>query len=460
MKVFIIYYYISIIFIINIFHSYSLKFTIHQIHSNKNIRSLINENNNNNSNNFGHTPLSSSKEGLYTINLNIGNPNQHFNVLLDIVTPFLWVNNDNCKECKSENKFIPSSSSSFAKSSDIIKINYFSGEISGNICNDDIGFDFNHSLISKFNFILINETYLNYEFDGIFGLSKGVSDIKTLEYSTMYQIQRNKILEKNIFLLEFPKNNFYMGEIPSYLNEYNSYSCKNMKNNKFDSYYWNCIYENIKFNNNNQLIPTNSSINNYIIFNTGTNCLIFPTNYISKFKDIILSNKLLENNNCSIKINQDRNNLYELICNNNIDDENNEEYQNIYNNEEFISIYLNKEKKIFFKLNELYNKEDKNFKIYFMDTPNNAIILGTPFFEKYTILLDKDNNNIIIYDGIKKEDKKKILPIVISIIFIIIIVIFIILLIYKIIKRKRQISSNQIEKHFSSYSGVFVPEKE
>lgn len=451
------YIFISIIFIINIYHIFPLKFAIHKIQYDQITRSLLNVNETT-QNQIGQIPLKPPNEGLYTLSLNIGKPCQKFNVLLDTVTSLIWVNNQNCKSCQSENKFIPSSSMYFEQTPEVIKINYISGEISGNICKDYIEFN-DDSASEKFNFILINETNLNYKLDGIFGLSKGVANIRNLEYSTSYQIQRSKIFEKNIFLLDFPKNTFYIDEIPSYLKEYYRFSCKNTKMNKFDNYYWNCIYENIKFNH--ELIQTNSSTYNYIIFNSGTNCLIFPRYYMALFNDIISNNKLLKDSKCSIKMDNDNNNIYELICDNNINDAingKNKEYKNIYNNKEFVSLYLNKDNKIFFKLSELYDKDNMNFKIYFTETHNDAIVLGIPFFEKYTILLDKDNNEIFIYDGIKNKGKKNIYKTIFSAVFIGVIVLLLILLIYIIIRKKRQLSSNQLEKSFSSDSGIMSPE--
>ena len=451
------YIFISIIFIINIYHIFPLKFAIHKIQYNQITRSLLNVNETT-QNQISQIPLKPPNEGLYTLSLNIGKPCQKFNVLLDTVTSLIWVNNQNCKSCQSENKFIPSSSMYFEQTPEVIKINYISGEISGNICKDYIEFN-DDSASEKFNFILINETNLNYKLDGIFGLSKGVANIRNLEYSTSYQIQRSKIFEKNIFLLDFPKNAFYIDEIPSYLKEYNRFSCKNTKMNKFDNYYWNCIYENIKFNH--ELIQTNSSTYNYIIFNSGTNCLIFPRYYIALFNGIISNNILLKDSKCSIKMDNDNNNIYELICDNNINDAingKNKEYKNIYNNKEFVSLYLNKDNKIFFKLSELYDKDNMNFKIYFTETHNDAIVLGIPFFEKYTILLDKDNNEIFIYDGIKNNGKKNIYKTIFSAVFIGVIVLLLILLIYIIIRKKRQLSSNQLEKSFSSDSGIMSPE--
>ena len=458
------------IFIINIFHIYSIKFNTHK-NSLNNFFILLTENNplllnknNQNIDNYGHIPVLSSKEGLYTLNLNIGTPRQQFNLILDTCSPLLWINDNNCFGCKSKNNFISKQSNSFYSSNDKISINYLSGEISGNICKDTIEFNFNNSIIKDFNFLLVNKTNIDFDIHGIFGLSKGVDNIINLEYSTINQIYKNGIIKNNIFLLDFSKNSFYIGEIPQYLNKYNNFTCKGINGNKFDNYYWNCNFDKLQFNNNNKIISSKSKDKNNIIFNSGTNCLIFPLNYLIIFEDIISENKLLNKSMCYIKSNNINNNIYSLICNdiNSLIDGKNKEYQNIYNNEEFITFYLNNdnnENKIYLKLNDLYNKNESNFNIYFAPTPNNAIILGIPFFEKYTILLNKDNNEVIIYEENNNiiKDNSIFLKIFIGI-FIAIIIILILLIIYRIIRKtQKSVSSSQIEKQFSDF-GFFQPE--
>ena len=442
-------------FIINIFHAYSLKLTTNKI-LNKNLLSKISKsflsNNKTNIKTHGHIPIFSSKEGIYSITINIGNPKQNFSLLLDTGSPYLWINDENCKGCKSQHNFIPSLSNTFNQSSERIKINYLSGEISGNICTDFIEFNSIDLKIQNFNFILINETNINFEFEGIFGLSKGLIDIQNSLYSTIYQILRKKLFKQNIFLFDFPKNNFYIGEIPSHLKKDNSFSFRNLKKNKYDGYYWHCIFEKLKFNNNNEIITINTSKYNYIFFDSGLNCLIFPLNYTYIFEIIISNNKLLKNSECFIQLENEKNKIYSLNCKNNINNlvnGKNKKYKKIFNDEEFITFYLSKDKLIYLKLFDLYNKEENCFKIYFTNTPNNAIFLGIPFFEKYIILFDKDNNEIVIYDAIKKEkDNKNKFFIICSSIFIPMISILFFFLIYKIIRKKgNQINSETIEKN-------------
>ena len=443
-----------IIFIINIFHIYSAKFITHKNAPNntielitRNSRSLLNQNNLKINNN-GYISVLPSIEGLYTLNISIGTPSQEFSLILDTCSSLLWINNDDCFGCKSQNKFISSQSDSFILSNNTININYLSGETNGTICIDTI--NFNNITLKDYNFLLVNETNLDYAIEGIFGLSKGAKNIQNSEYSTLNQIQKNNIIKKNIFLFDFSKNSFYIGEIPQYLNNYNKFTCEGGGEKRFNNYYWNCNFQKLKFNNNENLIITD--INN-IIFDSGTNCLIFPIKFILEFEKIISDNKLL--NNCSITSVDLNNNISSLICNNNISNlvnEKSKEYKKIFSKDEFMTLYFNNNKKIFLKLNDLYNQNEDSFKIYFTSTPNNAIILGVPFFEKYTILFNKDNNQITFYEENNNNiEKNNLFLKILTGIFIAIIVIFIFLLICFIIKRKMNANSKEIEKKFSKY---------
>ena len=136
---------------------------------------------------------------------------------------------------------------------------------------------------------------------------------------------------------------------------------------------------------------------------------------------------------------------------------NGENKETTYNNEEFISIYISNDKKLSFKLSDLYHENDKSFKIYFTLTPNNAIFLGIPFFEKYIILLDKDNDKIIIYDEVEENNNNSLIKGILKLIIIIILLAIIILICFIIIRKRRKFDSSQIEKKFSNF-GELYPE--
>jgi hypothetical protein len=269
----------------------------------------------------------------------------------------------------------------------------------------------------------------------------------------------NEILDENTFLFDFPHKNFYMDEIPSYLNRYTNFTCKSINGYKLNNYYWHCNYD-ILESNNNQLISSDNKDENFIIFNSGVNSLIFPQKFMTSFYQIISNNKLLTDGKCTIKSQNSTNNLYTLICENfaNLIEQNNKEYENIFNNDEFIVIYLFYERKVNFKIKDLYDKEKASFKLYFTVTPNDAIILGVPFFEKYPILFDKDDGSIIIYDGIRPKEESSASSKILVFLFVILILLLVILLVYIILRNKRKVTSSQIEKQFSNY-GLFSQEE-
>mgnify|MGYP002625625333 CR=1 FL=1 len=425
----------------------------------KNIRSLINIRKNVTKISIGNIPLTRSEEGLYTLKLSIGNPSQEFSLLLDTGSPLLWVNSNNCIGCQSQNKFNPLQSITYKSTKEPLSINYLSGEISGIIAQDIIKFYLDSFVIPYFYIFVVNQTNINFKYDGIFGLSKGVRNIYNLKYSTSNQLLENEILDENTFLLDFPHKNFYMDEIPSYLNRYTNFTCKSINAYKINNYYWHCNYDMIE-SNNNQFISNDNKDENFILFNSGVNSLIFPQKHIASFNQIILNNKLLTDGKCSIKSQDNTNNLYVLICENfaNLIEQNNKEYENIFNNEEFIVIYLFYERKVNFKIKDLYDKEKSSFKLYFTVTPSDAIILGVPFFEKYPILFDKDEGSVVIYDGINPRDKSSTSFKIFVVLFVILILLLVALLVYIILRNKRKVTSSQIEKQFSNY-GLFSQEE-
>ena len=160
---------------------------------------------------------------------------------------------------------------------------------------------------------------------------------------------------------------------------------------------------------------------------------------MSPFYQVISHNKLLTDGKCTIKSQDNANNLYALICENfaSLIEQNNKEYKNIFSNEEFIEIYLFYERKLNFKIKDLYDKEKASFKFYFTGTPNDAVILGVPFFEKYPILLNKDEGSIIIYDGIKPKEKSSTVFKILVVLFVLLIILLVMLLVYIILRNKR-----------------------
>ena len=400
--------------------------------------------------------LNLSKENLYFFDIKIGTPSQSFSVLLDTGSNYFWVNSNSCIDCKSKRKLIFEDSKTYNNTNKSININYISGSLNGIISSDIVQFN-NNINISDFNFILINKSNLNLELDGIFGLSKNIKDINNYQLSPLNQVYEKKISDKNVFILDFPNKNFIIGEKPSFLDLYYNISCKRKSIYDLNNYYWKCISKKIKSNN----ILFHSKENN-IVFNSGINSMVFSFNFIDFFKNIIENNKLLNIAKCELKKTQENDQIYSIICANfdNLINEDNEDYLKIYK-EDFISIYFDGNKNsISFNLRDLYDKENKNFKLYFIEIPDNTIIAGIPLFEKHIIMLDKDEEEIIIYNNKKNLRFNENLNInrLSKIAIILVVVSIILILIYFICRiRKTKYNSIKLEKDFSKF-GLFTQE--
>ena len=182
-----------------------------------------------------------------------------------------------------------------------------------------------------------------------------------------------------------------------------------------------------------------------IIFDSGTNGIIFPLKYKNILENIIKNNKVLKENKCELQ-GYENDNIYEIICNQTL------KYDDVNSTDNFLEIYLDKgqNNSIEIKLTDLLVEDNKAFYLFIIKRKS-EILLGSPFFEKYPVLFDLDENivnifgtgnNLYKYRNYKEEKVKKI-----KIIIIIVISVLIILILVRIrcIYRRRNSNYNQVE---------------
>ena len=146
------------------------------------------------------------------------------------------------------------------------------------------------------------------------------------EYSFLIQLTEKKIIKENYLLYDLFNKLFYISEIPNYLMNETNISCYD---NNIYSNLWKCEMNSIKIDN------ISIFMNSKIIFDSGTNGIVFPFRYLDSFKNIISHNKILTKYECNFeKI--DNENIYKFACSKKIDNK----YFNSLNN--FIEIYLEK----------------------------------------------------------------------------------------------------------------------
>ena len=380
-------------------------------------------------------PLQKEKINLYTININLGNPKQEFSLILDSGSSYIWTYDISCDSCLSNNKYIPDESKTFHRSKGTIKLNYISGKIKGNVCQDTL--NINQKInFSSFYFLLVYESNIDFELDGIIGLSKGSFNEK---YSFLNQLKEKKIIKNNILLFDLFNKSFYIDEIPQLYMEQKSISCKDIDNK---SNLWKCKLNYIKIDN----IPI--TMETEAIFDSGTNGIIFPIKYKDFFQNIIKNNPIFQKNKCEFQY-FENDNVYELVCIHEI------KYSKINNSEYFLEFHLDKGKNNFFgiKLTDLFREDNKTFYLFFLKRKK-EIVLGAPFFEKYPVLFNLEENLINIFgvgSNLYKYNRKinyKIETIQIIVIIIIGLLIFLILVRIHCFYRRRN-SQNELEFRIS-----------
>ena len=348
----------------------------------------------------------------------------------------MWVYDKKCHKCKSKNKYAPSNSKTFKSNKEQINQNYISGKLKGTVCQDNMYFNKQFNM-PMFYFLLIYESNIDFEIDGIIGLSKGSFINK--KYSFLDQLKEKKVIKEDYILYDFYNNMFYISEIPSYLHDVQKLTCFDGDNSNF----WECEINRIKFDN------VSININNKIIFDSGTNGIVFPIKYLKYFNEIISNNDILTKKKCSFVLIEE---VYKFFCKKRVDTKDLDSMNNFI--EFFIDKnFISKNNSFGFKLSDLLENDYQEFSLYVFDVKE-EILLGNPIFEKYPIMFNKDNESITIFgegnilnkyaEYDKFDNDNKIITILIIISLIIILILILLMIIRKFFSKSR-ISKEQIE---------------
>ena len=382
------------------------------------------------------------KNNFYHINIFIGTPYQEFNLIIDTGSNDFWIYDFDCKECLFNNSFNKNNSITFKKKEKNKQINFFSGTINGIICSDTLKLQ--DSILNDFNFLLVNESYINIKIDGIIGLNRKIENESFIE-----QLYNNKKIDKKIFVTDFYNNKIYISEIPKYLIGYDNITINYNKYN--DSKDWTIPIDKILINNS--IINLNENDKNVII-DSGNNGLIIPFKYYEFFKNNLFK-QLLNKKICSLE--QISLSLlyleFQIQCNN-----------KILNEELFLltNISFIIDSNLFnISLISLFDKDEFKFNINFIQTVLfEKWIIGIQLLENHPIIFDKENNSLIIYKkNIEiKNDKnsgkiEQIIKISILILIFILILLILIIICYLIYhnKYRTKITKKIIEDKVLNY---------
>jgi hypothetical protein len=232
--------------------------------------------------------LSGMKEGLYSINLEIGNPSQSFDVIVDTGSFILWVPSKDCNPCTfAHKKFDSTNSSTLEKTTKKIAINYLEGSISGIAAHDQVMMSESLSL-SNFNFLISDIVEAQLSLDGIIGMSRVYRKYSN-DFSLIHYLYENGLISHKIFSQKITDNGeakFYVGELPEEIqNDMNNYStCKTTDDSGVDTY-WACNLKAVFIGDesNRHQVSTDHVP---AIFDTGSNVIVAPANLFESFKNV------------------------------------------------------------------------------------------------------------------------------------------------------------------------------
>ena len=163
------------------------------------------------------------------------------------------------------------------------------------------------------------------EADGIIGLSRFNDDMDTSFINRLYL---DKIIDSRMFSLKFASNNLqipmgkmFIGRHDDF-NKKNSFSCDLVETKDENKYFWTCKLQAFHLKQSNQLLSSNYTVN--IIFDTGTNFIFLPFEYIQEMEPNLnkIGCKIIEYTDDSKTGNNfDKmgfQNAFRLACSNNI----------------------------------------------------------------------------------------------------------------------------------------------
>ena len=277
----------------------------------------------------------------------------------------------------------------------------------------------------KLHFILSSSQGYLLQDTGIIGLTFKTKNKELLDYTFLEQLKENKLIEKQMFFLEYNNDfegNFIIGKFPHEINKK-----KYNKNNYIE------ILPEIK-NKNIQIRLNDINYGKYEIESVIDCVLSYEDSLLRgtrKYKEIVLNkffNEYIENNHC-FNTTIGLLGAYIYYCDDTI---NITKFQPL--------IFTLYESNYTFELdyNDLFIKKGKYyfFLCHFYQGMSSNYLLGKPFFKKYTFLFNKDNRTIGFYYK-EKSNYSNIFPWFI-LIFSIGVIVYLSYYIYKNVKKRKK----------------------
>ena len=373
---------------------------------------------------------------LFLANIKIGSNSQKFNLVLDTGSYLLWVAKKGCSGSNRITKFFDPSASKTCEPYPYdqgFEITYGTGYCKGYYYKDNVNY------ISKDYFKMYFGVASRADFmvtgaDGIIGLSKSYpKNIEGLSFVRM--LKESGITDSLAFSFKFEMDTFTSNvKGKMFIGRHKDFSKSDVKSCPLtfykDQIFWACQLNSFGLKGSNH--ESYSTISTNIMFDTGTNAIILPKNYLDQIE------KDLEYFGCKAQENKEDGGIY-LVCDSSKDVP---DFNFMFNNHIFT---IPKEYGFHFT-------SDKKYLISTITFSEKSAIIGSVFFFVFHTLFDEENNEMkfILNDGkIGGLSTFVIILIVVTSIATVLLLAYVIYYCYK--KRKENENDNMLKTNNGGY---------
>lgn len=335
---------------------------------------------------------------IFAIDITLGSNKQPFTLLVDTGSEIVWVPGQ--KLDSFDKYFNPKSSSTSKKTSDAFHYEYADGYVAGYYYYDQINFMTDKSFYFTFG-VADKSDIISLDFDGIVGLGRKYN-INKNKYSILNTLKTNGAIASTKFSFKYDYNTksltFYLDEIHEDFKNKNLASCPLIDSEIYGTNLWACELFKVGIKSGNNIIKE-ISIEYEGLFDTGTNNIIFPSEFLNDFESTFTSfNCYLfdegENSERMLAVYcRDKNNLPKITISL-------KSYKLTLGKENFYNqYYINKE--------NIYR-----LRLLFVDNMK-QVIIGQNFFYEYHTLFDDSNDILKFYNDdteavVKHEESRSI----------------------------------------------------
>jgi saccharopepsin len=334
-------------------------------------------------------PLINSVNDEMIVNLCLGTPPQCFNVLVDSGSFVLWVTNIYSPQTPdANNKFDFKRSSTFSNTNKPYNIQYGTGSAQGYVTKDVISLG--KTKLPNFNFILVDKEEGHQDLDGILGLGYNYEDFdyESETFSLIDKLHSENLIKRKIFTQKYNDDrtgSMVIGDLPDEIsNDMQNYgNCTLVrKDSGRKNPMWQCEMKLLNYGDTEKDVII---VNQPALFDTGTNLIVAPYNFLKKIFDNYLDNPSVKGQ-CILDAPEGR--FYSIICN---------RFAFVHNLPSLYFVFgewalMMKPREMFF----IYPDGTVRF-IISSDPTLNEWIIGEPLMKKFHMVFDKENHVIGFY---------------------------------------------------------------